>query len=86
MYNPYNWNINKVKKPWKVEKSDERILPDNRSKCICVLDELTYICSKLDGVRLKQNMLNDELSIVNEEIVDLERKKISLIEELARHP
>ena len=83
MYNPYNWKINKS---WKMKKSDERILPDNRSKCICVLDELTYICSKLDGVRLKQNVLNSELSAVNDEIMDLERKKISLIEELARHP
>ena len=83
MYNPYNWKINKS---WKMKKSDERILPNNRSKCICVLDELTYICSELDSARLKQNMLDKELSIVNEEVMDLERKKISLIEELASHP
>ena len=86
MYNPYNWKINKIDKSWKMKKFDDRILPDNRSKCICVLDELTYICSKLDSVRLKHKMLDSELSAVNDELMDLERKKISLIEELARHP
>lgn len=78
MYNPYNWKI--------MKKSDERILPDNHSKHVCIFDELAYICFKLDGVRLKQNMLNNELSAVNDEIINLERKKISLIEELAKHP
>ena len=72
MYNPYNWKIEKEKK--------------NEIESKCILDELTYISTELDISRLKQSRLKERLNKVNDEIIFLEDRKLSLIKQLAEHP
>lgn len=77
MYNPYNWKIDK--------KVDEK-----RKKCdedfLCPFVKLVVVGSELDNTRLKQKDLKKELHEVNEELLRLENKKLSLINEIAKHP
>lgn len=72
MYNPYNWKIEKEKK--------------NEIESKCILDELAYISTELDISRLKQSRLKERLNKVNDEIIFLEDRKLSLIKQLAEHP
>ena len=72
MYNPYNWTIEKEKK--------------NEIESKCILDELAYISTELDISRLKQSRLKERLNKVNDEIIFLEDRKLSLIKQLAEHP
>lgn len=72
MYNPYNWKIEKEKK--------------NEIESKCILDELGYVSTELDISRLKQSRLKERLNKVNEEIIFLEDRKLSLIKQLAEHP
>ena len=73
MYNPYNWKMHK--------KED---IPKPKPTLIynCALEELGYVSMELDLKKLEQIKLKKALEEVNEEIVQLERKKVNLFNKL----
>lgn len=75
MYNPYNWQIRKVKEDF-----------DECNDYNCVLDELGRIGYELDVARIKGAKLKDELGKCNENIIKLEKKKLLLIDKLVEKP
>lgn len=76
-YNPYNW---------KIHKKEE--IPKPRMPLVhnCILDELGFVCTELDMVRLQHAELKKNLEEVERELIRLEDKKLSLIKQLAEHP
>ena len=76
-YNPYNWKIDKKRD---IVKSKPQLIYN------CVLNELGYVCTELDIIRLRHANLKKELEEVEREMIRLEDEKLSLIKQLAEHP
>lgn len=79
MYNPYNW---------KIEKNDSECVPAPEPQLLknCVLNEFIATCTKLDMIRLLHADLKKSLDDIEAEMIKLEEKKISLLNEMGEHP
>lgn len=74
MYNPYNWNIkNKF-------EEEECVTPK------CILTELTEIFALLDIARLRNDELRREIEKNDRTIVDLEDRKLHLLNVIMTKP
>ena len=75
MYNYYNWTITKKK-----NKEEECVTPK------CILTELTEIFALLDIARLRNNELRREIEKNDRTIVDLEDRKLHLLNVIMTQP
>ena len=79
-YNPYNWKIS----PAKENKCDEFYKPEELSMDTdCILTELGSVCAKIELKRMKYIELEREMSVLNQELIDLEQKKLAIIQMLS---
>lgn len=77
MYNPYNWNITKIK-----SKTEE----ENCTTPKCILTELTEIFSLIDIAKLKNDELRREIAENDKAILDLEDRKLHLLNVIMTQP
>lgn len=78
MYNPYNWKIEKKNKDVEMKMP---VYPGCFTNN-CVLDELTIIFNKLDGLKLQRIEKEKELNEINTQLWFLEERKKMLLEKL----
>lgn len=71
-YNPYNWGITKAKTP----------IPRPTLIHNCVLDELGYVCTELDLVKLEEKKLQMDIIENEKKKLRLQKRKEYLLEKL----
>ena len=49
----------------------------------CILTELGSVCAKIELKRMKYIELEKEMSVLNQELIDLEQKKLAIIQMLS---
>lgn len=78
-YNPYNWKINSKEKKCDEFYKEEKI----PMKTKCILDELGNVCAEIELKRMRCLEKEREIQALNEELISLEQKKLSIIQILS---
>ena len=81
MYNPYNWNIRSKKEKEEDVEMKMDVYP-GKIGCVCILDELTFICHEIEILSLERKKLKEKINDCDKMIVDYEKKRVELINKL----